>query len=78
MKTDIKIFTYQMFCRYILFLVFLSQAFITCGKGKSVFVNAVLVPIKVMLVKNDYFLLPKLELHSFQQMNGFLYWYSFY
>ena len=40
------------------------------------FVNAVLVPIKVMPVKNDYFLLPKFELHSFQQMNGFLYWIS--
>ena len=37
-----------------------------------------LVPIKVVLVKNDYFLYPKFEMHRYQQMNGFLYWRSFY
>ena len=34
--------------------------------------------IKVVSVKNDYFLHPKFELHRYQQMNGFLYWRSFY
>ena len=38
----------------------------------------VLVQIKVVPVKNDYFFHPKLELHRYQQMNGFLYWHSFY
>ena len=31
-----------------------------------------------MLVKNDYLLHSKFELHRYQQMNGFLYWLSFY
>ena len=38
----------------------------------------VLVPIKVVLVENDYLLYPKFELHRYQQMNWFLYWRSFY
>ena len=38
----------------------------------------VLVPIKIVPVKNDYFLHPKFELHRYQQMNGFLYCCSFY
>ena len=38
----------------------------------------VLVPIKVVLVENDYLLYPKFELHRYQQMNRFLYWRSFY
>ena len=38
----------------------------------------VLVSIKVVLIKNDYFLHPKFELHTYQQMNGFLYWRSFH
>ena len=38
----------------------------------------VLVPIKAVPVKNDYFLCPKFELHRYQQMIGFLYWHSFY
>ena len=38
----------------------------------------ILVPIKVVPVKNDNFLHPKFELHRCQQMNGFLYWCSFY
>ena len=33
----------------------------------------VLVPIKVVLVENDYLLYPKFELHRYQQMNRFLY-----
>ena len=31
-----------------------------------------------MLVKTDYFLHSKLELHRYQYMNGFLYWQNFY
>ena len=38
----------------------------------------VLAPMKLVLVKNDYFLYQNLELHIYQQMNGFLYWRSFY
>ena len=33
----------------------------------------VLVPVKILLVKNNYFLRPKFEFHRYQQMNGFLY-----
>ena len=49
-------------------------------KGKLVFrlVLVLLVPIKVVPVKNDYFLHPKFESHTYQQRNGFLYWRSFY
>ena len=38
------------------------QVFSTCGKGKLVYVRVnckVLVPIKEVLIKNDYFLYPK-------------------
>ena len=38
----------------------------------------VLVSIKVVPVKNDYFLHAKFELQIYQQINRFLYWYSFY
>ena len=38
----------------------------------------VLVPIKVVPVKNDYFLHPKFELHRYQQRDEFLYLRSFY
>ena len=51
----------------------------TCGKGK-LFANCVckvLTLIKVVLVKDDYFLHPIFELHRCQQKNGFLYWRSF-
>ena len=34
--------------------------------------------MKLVLVKNGYFLYQNLELHIYQQMNGFLYWRSFY
>ena len=37
----------------------------------------VLVLIKAVPWKNDYFLHQKFELHRYQ-MNGFLYWFSFY
>ena len=37
----------------------------------------VLVPIKVVPVKNDNFVHPKFELHRYQQMNGFLHWLIF-
>ena len=38
----------------------------------------VLISIKLVPVKKDYFLHPKFELHRYQQTNGFLYWRSFY
>ena len=34
----------------------------------------VLVPIKIVPVKNNYFRYPNFKSHTFQQMNGFLYW----
>ena len=37
----------------------------------------VLVLIKLVPVKNDYFLHSKFELYRYQQFNGFLYWLSF-
>ena len=39
---------------------------------KEISVCKVLVPIKVLPVKNDYFLYQNFELHRYQQMNGFL------
>ena len=45
---------------------------------KKISVCKVLAPIKVRPVKNNYFLFPKFELHRYQQINGFLYWRSFY
>ena len=38
----------------------------------------VLVPTKVLLVKNDYFLYQNFEFHRYHQINEFLYWRSFY
>ena len=38
----------------------------------------VLVAIKVVPVKNHYFLHPKFEFHRYQKMNRCLYWCSFY
>ena len=46
-------------------------------KGKLVFV-LVLVLLKVVPVKNYYFLHRKFESHTYQQVNGFLYWQGFY
>ena len=77
MKIGVKIFTYQKFCRYINISSFFKSGIQYLWQGK-ISVCKVLVPIKVMPVKNDYFLLSKFELHSYQQMNGFLYWHSFY
>ena len=45
-------------------------------QGK-VSVRKVLVLIKVVPVKNDYFVHQKFDLHRYQQINGFLYWRSF-
>ena len=46
----------------------ISPAQSTFGKEKLVFPRFP-VPIKVVLVKNNYFLHPKFELHRCQQMN---------
>ena len=48
------------------------------GKEKLVFVKKVLVPIKVVRVKNYDFLHPNFKLHRYHQMNKFLCWCSFY
>ena len=45
---------------------------------EKISVCKVLVLIKVVPVKNDYFLHPKFEFHRYHRMNRFLYWRSFY
>ena len=59
------------------FLVFSKSDIQYLWQGE-ISVCKVLVPIKLVPVKNDYFLHPKFKLHRYQQMNGFLYWISFY
>ena len=61
----------------LIFLVF-SKSGIQYLLQEKISACKVLVPIKVVPVKNDHFLHPKFELHRYQQMNGFLYWGSFY
>ena len=46
--------------------------------AKSTCLQEALVLIKVVPVKNDYFLRSKFELYRYQQINGFLYWLRFY
>ena len=60
------------------FVADISQAFSICGKEKLGFVKIVLVPIKVVRVKNYGFLHPNFELHRCHQMNKFLCWCSLY
>ena len=55
---------------------FWSRYSVLVARGNSA--CKVLVSIKVLPVKNDYFLHAKFELQRYQQMNGFLYWYNFY
>ena len=62
----------------ILIFLFFSESGIQYLWEGEINVCKILVPIKVVPVKNDYFLHPKFELHSFQQINRFLYWSSFY
>ena len=66
------------FYGYINISIFLSKSEMQhlCHRENNV--CNVLVPIKVVLIKNDYSLHPKFELHTYQQMNGFLYWRSFH
>ena len=65
----------KMFVGILIFLVFSeSDIQYLC----EISVCKVLVTIKVVPVKNDYFFYPKFELHRYQQMNKFLYWCSFY
>ena len=58
-------------------LVFFKSGIQYMWQGE-ISVCKVLVPVKVVLVKNDYFLFPKFELRKYHQINGFLYWCSFY
>ena len=46
--------------------------------AKSTCLQEALVLIKVVPVKNDYFLRSKFEVYRYQQINGFLYWLRFY
>ena len=60
------------FSGYVNFSSF-SEAGIQYLWQEEIGVYKVLVPVKILLVKNDYFLRPKFEFHRYQQMNGFLY-----
>ena len=53
-------------------LVFFKSGIQYMWQGE-ISVCKVLVPVKVVLVKNDYFLFPKFELRKYHQINGFLY-----
>ena len=61
----------------LIFLVFFSKSGIQYLWQKEISIFKVQVQIKVVLGKNDYFFHQKFELHWWQ-MNGFLYWCSFY
>ena len=56
----------------ILIILVFSKSGIQCMWQVEISVCKVLVPIKVVLVKNDYILYQNFELHRYQQMNGFL------
>ena len=66
----------KVFVGILIFLVFSELGIQYLWQGE-ISVCKVLVPIKVVPVKNDYFLHPKIELHRYREMNGFLYWHSF-
>ena len=71
----------QSLCGYINISSFFCKSGIQyLCKGKLVFVLVLvlLVPIKVVPVRNDYFLHSKFESHTYQQMNEFLHWRSCY
>ena len=79
-KIDIVLFLSSLMLRkrgILTFLVF-TKSYIEYLWQGEISVCKVLLPIKVVSVKNDYFLHPKFELHRYQQTNGFLYWRSFY
>ena len=59
------------------FLVFSKSRIQDLWQGE-ISVSKVLLTIKVVPVKNDYFLHSKFKLHRYQQMNEFLYWCNFY
>ena len=65
-----RTFVYQSICVFLSSPEYLRQGKISVCK--------VLVLIKVVPVKNDYFLHPIFEFHRYHQTNGFLYWRSFY
>ena len=67
----------EIFVGILFFLVFSKSDIQYLWQGE-ISVCKVIVPIKVVPVKNDYFLHPKFELHRYQQMNGFLFWISVY
>ena len=60
----------------LIFLVFSKSAIQYLWRSK-ISICKVLGSVKVVPGKNDYFLHQKFELHR-QQINGFLYWRSFY
>ena len=62
----------------ILIILFFSKPEIHYMRQGEISVCKVPVPIKIVLVNNDYFLYLKFELYWYQQMNGFLNWPSFY
>ena len=65
------------FVGILIFLVFSESDIQYLWQGEISFCK-VQVPIKVVPVKNNYFLHSKFELHGYQQVNRFLYWCSFY
>ena len=67
----------KVFVGILKFLVFSKSRIQDFWQGK-ISVSKVLLTIKVVLVKNDYFLHSKFKLHRYQQMNEFLYWCNFY
>ena len=68
----------KVFMGIVISLVFFSKSGIPYLWQGEISVCKVLVPIKVVSVKNDYCVHPKFELHTYQQMNGFLYGLTFY
>ena len=67
----------KVFVGILIFLAFSELGIEYLWQGE-ISVCEVLVPIKVVSVKNDCFLHPKFELHRYQQINGFLHRRSFY
>ena len=70
--------SYKVFVGIFMFLGFFSKSGIQYLWQGKVSVGKVLVPIEVVPEKNNYFRHPKCESHTFQQLNGFLNWCSFY
>ena len=65
------------FVNILIYLVFFKLGIQYLWEGE-ISVCKVVVPIKEVLVKNDYFLHTKFELRRYQKLNEFLFWCSFY